>query len=387
MANKADNVTKATVKALDMWNKANGTSWTFGTNWTNVNTKFETFVNKFLFPKINETNLSNVDLGNRFDWLAKEVDFIGQYSEDYVVLDTVPTTLDLSKPAELMLKRNYPKIATKLYGAGVVRKQKFTLNNNDTRLNFSTLGDGVAYAVGVYKKKISDINVFEEKEIRAMLVDYALNVTQDTREVNSEDDLTNKLYGAILNIQNNSDKYNETNLASGGAIGRYTTQTKLKDVAILTTDTVKTYLLNTVVGNTFQIAGLDPTSRIISFDDLGGVYRVNDDVTLNSDQTIDYFRTFGDYQVQKGDVVPAESVLTFDVSGLTEFKDKATEIKPDSDLFAFVFDVNKLKYRRNTKGMLKQPFYNGEFDEVTHWLHYYSFKAISPFFNDVRIGG
>jgi len=387
MATKADNVTKATVKALDLWNKANGTSWTFGTNWTNVNTKFETFVNKFLFPKINETNLSNVDLGNRFDWLAKEVDFIGQYSEDYVVLDTVPTTLDLSKPEELMLKRNYPKIATKLYGAGVVRKQKFTLNNNDTRLNFSTLGDGIAYAVGVYKKKISDINVFEEKEIRAMLVDYALNVTQDTREVNGQDDLVNKIYEAILNIQNNSDKYNETNLASGGAIGRYTTQTKLKDVAILTTDTVKTYLLNTVVGNTFQIAGLDPTSRIISFDDLGGVYRVNDDVTLNSDQTIEYFRTFGDYQVQKGDVVPAESVLTFDVSGLTEFEEKVTEIKPQDELFSFIFDVNKLKYRRNTKGMLKQPFYNGEFDEVTHWLHYYSFKAISPFFNGVRIGG
>ncbi|MDN6146921.1 MAG: hypothetical protein L0J02_12150 [Tetragenococcus koreensis] len=383
----ANNLKKATVKALDMWNKANGTSWTFGTNWSSVDTGFETFVNKFLFPKINETNLSNVDLGNRFDWLANEVDFIGQYSEDYVVLDTVPTTLDLSKPAELMLKRNYPKIATKLYGAGVVRKQKFTLNNNDTRLNFSTLGDGVAYAVGVYKKKISDINVFEEKEIRAMLVDYALNVTQDTREVNGQDDLVNKIYGAILNIQNNSDKYNETNLASGGAIGRYTTQTKLKDVAILTTDTVKTYLLNTVVGNTFQIAGLDPTSRIISFDDLGGVYRVNDDVTLKNDKTIEYFRTFGDYQVQTGDVVPAESVLTFDVSDLEEFQEKVTEIKPDSDLFAFVFDVKKLKYRRNTKGMLKQPFYNGEFDEVTHWLHYYSFKAISPFFNDVRIGG
>ncbi|MDN6600048.1 MAG: hypothetical protein L0L13_12505, partial [Tetragenococcus koreensis] len=105
----ANNLKKATVKALDMWNKANGTSWTFGTNWSSVDTGFETFVNKFLFPKINETNLSNVDLGNRFDWLANEVDFIGQYSEDYVVLDTVPTTLDLSKPAELMLKRNYPK--------------------------------------------------------------------------------------------------------------------------------------------------------------------------------------------------------------------------------------------------------------------------------------
>ncbi|WNM55577.1 hypothetical protein CoNPh35_CDS0008 [Staphylococcus phage S-CoN_Ph35] len=24
--------------------------------------------------------------------------------------------------------------------------------------------------------------------------------------------------------------------------------------------------------------------------------------------------------------------------------------------------------------MLKEPFYNGEFDEVTHWIHYYSLK-------------
>lgn len=40
-----------------------------------------------------------------------------------------------------MLKRNYPKMATKLYGQGVLKKTKFTLNNNDTRHNFLTLGD------------------------------------------------------------------------------------------------------------------------------------------------------------------------------------------------------------------------------------------------------
>ena len=44
-------------------------------------------------------------------------------------------------------------------------------------------------------------------------------------------------------------------------------------------------------------------------------------------------------------------------------------------------------YRRNTKGMLKQPFYNGEFDEVTYWLHYYSFKSMSPFFNSILVRG
>ena len=75
-------------------------------------------------------------LGNRFEWLAREEDFVGQYSEEYVILDTVPVTMNLSKQEELMLKRNYPQMATKLYGQGILKKTKFTLNNNDSRLNF-----------------------------------------------------------------------------------------------------------------------------------------------------------------------------------------------------------------------------------------------------------
>ncbi len=55
------------------------------------------------------------------------------------------------------------------------KKQKFTLNDNDNRLNWQTLGDAISYAVRVYRKRISDINVSEESEIKAMLVDYALN--------------------------------------------------------------------------------------------------------------------------------------------------------------------------------------------------------------------
>jgi len=78
-------------------------------------------------------------------------------------------------------------------------------------------------------------------------------------------------------------------------------------------------------------------------------------------------------------------VFTFDVSQQTEFVDNVVEVKPQDDLFAFIFDINALKYKRNTDGMLKQPFYNGEFDEVTHWIHYYSFKAVSPFFNKILI--
>lgn len=285
-----------------------------------------------------------------------------------------------------MFKRNYPKLATKLYGSGQIKKQKFTLNNNDVRLNFQTLGDASKYALAVYRKKISDINVTEEKEIKAMLVDYSLNVTKEVRKAQSYEDIYNQVFQALLNIQNNSEKYNEANLASGGTLGRYTTYTKMEDVAILTTDAVKTYLLSTQLANTFQISGLDISNRIISFDDLGGTFKLLEDVTIESDDTINVLRTYGDYQVRKTEVIPKGSVITFDVSELEEFKGKVEEVKPTSDLYAYIFDINKLRYKRDSKDMLKTPFYNGEFDEVTYWLHYYSFKSISPFYNNVRIG-
>jgi hypothetical protein len=383
----ANPTTLASISALKQYNHDHSKAWDFGTNWTNVASDFETFINKYLFPKLNETTLQNVALGNRFEWLAKEIDFIGQYSEEYVILDTVPVNMNLSKNEELMLKRNYPKMATKLYGQGVLKKTKFTLNNNDTRHNFQTLGDATAYALGVYKKRVSDINVSEELEIKGTILDYALNHVKEVREVASRDELFTAVFEGILNIQNNSAKYNEATEASGGALGRYTTVSSLSDVAILTTDSMKTYLLDTKLANTYQVEGLDLSDRIISFDDLGGIWKVTADVTIKEQATLERFQAMGDYQINIGDIVPEEAVLTFDVSDLTEFTGNVVEVKPDSDLFAYVFDINKLRYRRSTKGMLKPPFYNGEFDEITYWLHYYSFKSMSPFFNSILVTG
>ena len=383
----ANPTTLASISALEQYNNDHSAQWSFGTNWTNVGSDFETFVNKYLFPKISETLIQNVALGNRFEWLAKEIDFVSQYSEEYVILDTVPINMNLSKNEELMLKRNYPKMATKLYSQGVLKKQKFTLNNNDTRHNFQTLADATQYALGVYKKRISDINVSEEIEIKGMILDYALNHVKDTRTVTSREELFTEVFEGILNLQNNSSKYNEADTASGGQLGRYTTVSKLDDIVILTNDSMKTFLLDTKLANTFQVAGLDLSDRIISFDDLGGTFKTTEDITISESATVDYFRVYGDYQIEIGDFIPKDSVLTFDVSALTEFVDKVKELKPESDLFAYVFDLNKLRYRRNTKGMLKQPFYNGEFDEVTYWLHYYSFKSMSPFFNSILVKG
>lgn len=383
----ANPTTLASMSALQQYNKDYSAGWDFGTNWSNVSSDFETFINKYLFPKLNETALHNVALGNRFEFLAKEIDFIAQYSEEYVILDTVPVNMNLSKNEELMLKRNYPKMATKLYAQGVLKKTKFTLNNNDTRHNFLTLADATKYALGVYKKRISDINVSEELEIKGTILDYALNHAKEVRTVASRDELFTSVFEGILNIQNNSAKYNEADTASGGTLGRYTTVSSLKDIVILTNDSMKTYLLDTKLANTYQVEGLDLSDRIISFDDMGGIWRTTADVTIANEASLEMFRNMGDYQIAMGDIIPSGSVVTFDVSELTEFVGVVEEVKPTTDLFAYVFDLNKLRYRRNTKGMLKQPFYNGEYDEITYWLHYYSFKSMSPFFNSILVTG
>lgn len=391
MPSKAQKAKVATdvLASIKNYNNDYQVDWSWGGNWDATGTQFETYVNKYLFPKLNESTIVNIESGNRFNWLAKEVEFIGQYAEEYVIMDSVPVGLNLTKAEELMLKREYPRMATKFYNAGVVKKMKFTLNNNDVRQNFLTLGDAITYAMGVYRKKIADINVYEEKEMRAMLVDYGMNQAQHKRHVTSQSDFANTIYETMLDIQDNSELYNEVQTASGGAIGRLTTYTPLDRTFILTTNKQKTFMLNTEIGNTFQVAGLDPTNRIMSFNTLGMVYKLTEDVTIEDPKTITYLRAFGDYQTALGDVIQKDSVFTFEIKSLTEFKEGTNyyEIKPDSDLWGMVLDINSIRYRRNTKGMLKVPFYNPEFDEYTYWLHYYSQKNVSPFWNKVVVTG
>lgn len=376
-------IAQAVQGALLQFNSDTQNSWSFGANWDNTGTSFETFVNKYLFPKLNETLIVEVVNGNRFDWLAQEIDFIGQYSEEYVILDSVPITMDLTKNAELMLKRNYPRLASKIYQQGILKKVKFTLNNNDARLNFLTIGDGIKYAIAVYKKKISDINIAEEQEMKAMLLDYALNHTKDQRAVTSMQGLFQEISKAILNLQNNSDKHNEVQTASGGAIGRFTTISSLNDILIITSDEAKAYLLDTKLANSFHANGIDLSSHIISFDELGGVYKTNKDIKVTT-AMLPLLQAMGDYQVEKDDIIPASTIFTFDITSIFDAADYA-EVKPTGEYFAAIYDVRGIRYKRCTKGMLKEPFYNGEFDETTHWIHYYSMKSISPFYNKVTI--
>lgn len=378
-------ITKASKQALIEFNKTNGTAWTFGGNLTTNKTEFETFINKFLFPKLAETELVSEILGNRFQRFAVEQDFIGQYSEEYVILDSVPVDMNLSKKEELFLKRNYPLIASKIYGNSWFRKVKFTLNDNDVRQNFVTLADATKYAIGVLKKKISDINITEEAEFKAMLIEYALNVAKEKRTASTKEEVIKKLSLAILNMQNNSDKYNETSTASGGALGRYTTVSSIDDLLIITSDEIKADLLNTQIATSYNIQGLDITNKIISFNDLGGVYKLKEDFTLSTNEQITKLSAMGDYQSEKGDVIEAGTIFTFDVTSIFG-TDKVQEIKPTTENFALVLDKRAIRYKQYTKDMIVN-FFNPEFKEWNYWLHYYSFKSISPFYNKIVIGG
>lgn len=380
-------VASALSESLAEYNKAKQSSWTLGMNYDNTNTQFETYVNHYLFPKMRETIPILTKLGNRFNFLAKEIENIGQLTEEYAILDALPVDLDLTISETEMFKRNYPKMITKLYGQGVHKKTKFTLNDNSNRLNWSTLGDAIKYTTNVYEKRISDINVLEEAEIKSMLVDYANNYLTSTKQALAAvdiDDFTNKISTAILHLQNNSSNYNESKLASGGSVGRYTTQSQLKNLLIVTTDDIKAYLLDTKLANTFQIAGIDLTSHIISFDDLGGTYKITKDSTVQ-ESDIDKFRAFGDYQIKAGQTIPNGAVYTFDITDFDSFKGNFEEIKPAGKNFALIMDKDAVKYERNTDKLTPTQFYNNELDEYTYWLHYYSFKSISPFYNKIKV--
>ena len=56
--NGLQNVKTNTAIALQNYNSDHNVAWDFGTNWSNVKTDFETFINKYLFPKLNESTLT-----------------------------------------------------------------------------------------------------------------------------------------------------------------------------------------------------------------------------------------------------------------------------------------------------------------------------------------
>ncbi|MCR6590473.1 hypothetical protein [Lactococcus petauri] len=363
-------------------------TWITGTNWDNTGTPFETFINKTLFPKINSTDFEQVALGNTFDIIAVEMEegMIGQITEEVVIADSLPQGLDLTEDVQALLRVNYPKLITKLYQEGAFRVKRFTLNNNDMRLNYLTLGDATKMAGGAFINAISGINLDEERQILAMIIDYYNNYGTKI-EVDSLDELYDTVLETMQNFQRPDHIYNEASEASGGALARYSTSSNLEDLIILSTNKIVTQLLNTKVANTFQLAGLDVTSRFLGWRTLSWTYKTTADVTITEANTIATFSAMGFEGFGNGKVIPANSAFTFDLSKLPEFANKFELITPKdkagkavtNENVVYIMDEQKIRYKRSTQDMIKIPFYNNLRDETTHALHFYTFKALSPF--------
>lgn len=380
-----DKYVSAVQASYKAWNKENpDRPFANGMNWNSVgNEMFEKFLNNYLFPKLDETSLIEFIIPDRFDPWTIDSNLIAQFKEEYTYTDIVPTLVRLDDDEMLNLRRNYPAMRTKLYGAGNKYKYKFTLNDNENRLSWLTIDDAIKAFHGIYQNAINGFNMFNEQSKLALCVDYMLKHVKDTTKADSLDDLVHKTMLKLLNLQSRSTKHNEADHASGDVLTQKTSASNIKDIALITDDEVKLYILESVIANTFQISGLDITSQIMSFEDLGGAWELTESVTISEANTIAKFSAMGFWDKRNGVgmTIPKGSVLTFDVSQLAEFKDKAKELKPQSEHCVMGFDVNSFRFRRNTKNMLSRGLELQESEDYNHFIRMLVNNNISPFFN------
>lgn len=370
-------------ESVRMWNEDNPqTPIGHGINWSNIGQElFETYINKYLFPKINSTSLIRVVMNDRFAPYTVDTDVIGQFFEEYIFTDIVPTQLKLDNDEMMNLRRNYAQMRTKLYREGNYFKYKFTANDNDFRLNWSTFDDAIKALAGIYNNMIDSFNIWCEKSKKATIIDYALHFVKSREKVDSMEALVKSININMLDMQDKTTDYNEADTASGNPLTEKTMSSNLEDILIITDTKTKEYMLNSIIANTFANTGLDLSNHIMSFKTLGGTWITTDNVVISDPNTISKFTAMGMWEPRNGGGlhIPKGSIFTFDVSKLTEFADKAEEYKPKSDYFAFMIDTNGLRFRQNTKGMAKKPIYLQDTDEWQHMFMFYAMFAISPF--------
>lgn len=375
--------------SINQWNQTQGASWTLGTSWSNVGTDFETFVHKNLFPKLTETIQNLPKIGNPFQFLARQRNIVGQYREEFAILDKVPTGINLNTDGELLLNPEYPKIKTRLYQNGFRRKLKFTIDlSGDVLQNFSNLQDGVDYVIGEYVSSLNSINITEMREMFGGIVDYLHNniTSYQRKTVTSLDEAVTATYNTMSAMQIPTSGYNEGMTAAGPSVGRLTRKTPLDRMMIICSVNARTFLLNTQIANSFQIAGLDITDHIMAFPtidetpDMDGVYKITKKVTLATQTDVDFLKAMGMYNVRIGTVFNIGTVFTFDIKTLTDFKGNFEQIglKDDNDIL--VIDTASIMYDQDTSNFVR-TFENPEIDGVSYYLKYTSTKNISPFTN------
>lgn len=377
----------AIAASINQWNQTTGASWTLGTNWSSVDTDFETFVNKNYFPVVTEIFYNLPRIGNPFQWLAKQRTLTGQFRQEVATVDQIPTGINLNTDGELLLNPQYPKVKTRLYQNGFRRKLKFTIDlSGDITQNFITLEDGIDYVTAQYISSLNSIQITEYREMFGAIVDYTHNnlTKYQQRVVSSLDEAIDKTYELMKAMQRPSSAFNEGTLAAGPAVSRLTRQVPLDRIMILCSDRAATRILNTNIANTFQIAGLDITDHILNFPTIedtppmDGVYKVTENVIISDPETLAYLQAMGMYNTLNGTVFKEGAVFTFDITGLKDFKGKYEQIglKDDSDII--LIDTASIMYFQDTSNMTR-TFENPEIDGVTYYIKYTSTKNISPY--------
>lgn len=363
------------VQALAEWNSQGNTSaWSLGDSYDPSKVKeYNNFFKGFLFPKVAETIARKTSGYNHFQDLVIEDTRTSLINEEYAVLDTVPTFTNFTQDDVHILNSNFPRIGTRVFTKGVWRKFKITINLLTAPRSFHTFADVVEYYLEVIESRIKMLNVIEEKETIGLLVDYS-NTVKENMVSTSISDTVRKISLAVDNLQNNN-QYNEVTSVMGEGY-ELTDASLLKDILIVTSTAVKAELRDSVLAQNFHNEGIDLSNQIRAFSDLGGVWKVTKDITLNQTQQ-SYVQSKGLYNFDKdNNVLKAGTIITFPIAGQ---ESNMEEIKPPSDNFAIVLDKRGLVLKQDTSYLKAPEFTNGETMNVNIYMHYASSKYLSIF--------
>lgn len=375
---------KQAAEAIVAWNETYPENpISVGQNWSGFSEKMHgTFMFEYLLPKVGRTDLFQVKIQDRFIRYTKMLTNMAQFNEEYTMTDIVPTMLREDADVMTNFKTNFPKMRTKFYNEGQVYQYRYSINPKD-RLKFSSIGDCLRAQQAIYDNVISSFNMYNEDAKKATIIDYAMRSVKDTTKVENADDLVQLILLKYLNLQSKSHKHNEADLAAGDEHTRKTTVSNGEDLLIITTDEIKLFILNSVMANTFQVAGIDITNQISSFEDLGGNYELTEAVTITSDKTKAAFEAMGFIFDRQSVTFPKGSKFNWDITSLEEFKSKYKEIKPKSKFWFAMYDVNAFRFEMNRENgvRIQDDSINGWSGVVNVTVSMMTNNNISPFAN------
>lgn len=375
---------EAAAEAIVAWNETYPeNAIAVGQNFSGLSEKMHgTFMFEYLLPKVGRTDLFQVKIQDRFIRYTKMLLNMAQFNEEYTMTDIVPTMLRSDANVMTNFTVNFPKMRTKFYNEGQVYQHRYSINPKD-RLKWSSVGDMLREQQAIHDNVISSFNMYNEDAKKATLIDYALRTIKDRTKVNNAEELVQAMLLKYLNLQSKSHKHNETDLAAGDEYTRKTTVSNGEDLLFITTDQIKLYILNSIIANTFQIAGIDITSQISSFEDLGGNYELTEAVTITDAETKKAFAGMGFIFDRENFTFPAKSKFNWDVTGLTEFVGKTKEIKPKSEFWCAIYDVNALRFEMNRENgiRIQDDSVNGWSGIINITVSMMTNNNISPFPN------